>query len=413
MLNVRDVLQKAEKAKNKKAAIGSDIDLDNFTKEDKEKHEAIDSIQDVSKNVKETLLKVGVDPSENERSGSFLQIDQSNIYSSKMPKSVELMNIEMALDKYNWLDDYMWKVVSPDADKYTAQTALREQEEGTKSGYFIRSKPNTQEVFPMQACMLIGDESVMQTTHNIIIAEENSHLHVITGCATGEDVSSALHVGVSEFYLKPGSKITFTMVHSWAEQVEVRPRTGVTIGDDATFINNYILTSPVKTIQSYPTAYCSGKNSKALFQSIQSGQKDSVIDLGSRVYLSGEGSAAEVISRAVSNDNSKIYSRGHLAGTVPGVKGHLECHGLVLSDDSMIYAVPELEASAANLEMSHEAAVGKIDEEEIYYLTSRGLTEEEATSMIVRGFLSMDITGLPPELANETKRMIDMSLEGM
>jgi len=410
---VQDVLQKAERAKNKKAAIGSDIDLNEFTKEDKEKHELLDSIQDVPKDVKETLLKVGVDPSENERSGSFLQIDQSNIYSSPAHKSVELMNIEMALDKYNWLDQYMWNVVSPDADKYTAQTALREQEEGTKSGYFIRSKPGTKEVFPMQACMLIGDESVMQTTHNIIIAEENSHLHVITGCATGKDVSSALHVGVSEFYLKPGSKITFTMVHSWAEQVEVRPRTGVRIDDNATFINNYILTSPVKTIQSYPTAYCSGKNSKALFQSIQSGQKDSVIDLGSRVYLSGESSAAEVISRAVSNDNSKIYSRGHLAGTVPGVKGHLECHGLVLSDDSMIYAVPELEASAANLEMSHEAAVGKIDEEEIYYLTSRGLTEEEATSMIVRGFLSMDITGLPPELASETKRMIDMSLEGM
>lgn len=265
----------------------------------------------------------------------------------------------------------------------------------------------------MQACMFIGDESVMQTAHNIIIAEENSELHVITGCATGEDVSSALHVGVSEFYLKPGSKITFTMVHNWAEQVEVRPRTGINIDDNATFINNYILTSPVKTIQSYPTAYCSGKNSKAIFQSIQSGQKDSVIDVGSRVYLNGEGSAAEVISRAVSNDESKIYSRGHLAGTVPGVKGHLECHGLVLSNDSMIYAVPELEASAANLEMSHEAAVGKIDEEEIYYLTSRGLTEDEATSMIVRGFLSMDIAGLPPELASETKRMIDMSLEGM
>lgn len=413
MLNVRDVLQKAEKAKKKKAAIGTDIDLDEFIKEDREEHETVDSIQDVPKHVKDTLLKVGVDTSENERAGSFLQVDQSNIYSSPMSESIELMNLEVALDKYNWLDQYMWNVVSPDADKYTAQTALREQEEGTKSGYFIRSKPGTKEVFPMQACMFIGDESVMQTAHNIIIAEENSELHVITGCATGEDVSSALHVGVSEFYLKPGSKITFTMVHNWAEQVEVRPRTGITIDDNATFINNYILTSPVKTIQSYPTAYCSGKNSKAIFQSIQSGQKDSVIDVGSRVYLNGEGSAAEVISRAVSNDESKIYSRGHLAGTVAGVKGHLECHGLVLSDDSMIYAVPELEADAANLEMSHEAAVGKIDEDEIYYLTSRGLTEEEATSMIVRGFLSMDITGLPPELANETKRMIDMSLEGM
>ena len=413
MLNVRNAIQKAEKAKNKKAAIGSDIDLESFTKESKEEHDTIERIEDVSKKVKKTLLQVGVDSSENERAGSFLQMNQSNIYSSSMSESIEMMNLESALDKHSWLSDYMWNTVSPDADKYTAQTALREMEEDTKSGYFIRSLPGTKEVFPMQACMFIGDESVMQTAHNIVIAEENSELHVITGCATGEDVSSALHVGVSEFYLKPGSKITFTMVHNWAEQVEVRPRTGIRIGDNGTFINNYILTSPVKTIQSYPTAHCEGRNSKAVFQSIQSGQKDSIIDVGSRVLLSGHGSKSEVISRAVSNDESKIYSRGHLAGTVQGVKGHLECHGLVLSDESMIYAVPELEASAANLEMSHEAAVGKISEEEIYYLTSRGLTEDEATSMIVRGFLSMDITGLPPELANETKKMIDMSLEGI
>ena len=79
----------------------------------------------------------------------------------------------------------------------------------------------------------------------------------------------------------------------------------------------------------------------------------------------------------------------------------------------MIYAVPELEASSANLEMSHEAAFGKIDEDEINYLTSRGITEEEAASMIVRGFLSMDITGLPDELAAETQKMIDMSVDGM
>jgi hypothetical protein len=102
-----------------------------------------------------------------------------------------------------------------------------------------------------------------------------------------------------------------------------------------------------------------------------------------------------------------------LAGKTQNVKGHLECHGLVLSDDSLIYAVPELEGASTELELSHEAAVGKIAEEEILYLMSRGLTEEEAASMIVRGFLSMDITGLPPELAAETKRMIDMSLQGM
>jgi len=413
VLNVRNVVRDAEKAKDKKAAIGQDITIENFTKEDKSAHELIDEIGDVSKKTKGDLLKVGIDAEENERSGSFLQFDQSNVFSSSSSDSVELMNLESAIDKYSWVKDYLWQVVKPDADKYTARTALREQEEDVKSGYFVRSLPGTKEIFPIQTCMFIADENVMQTAHNIIIAEENSELHLITGCATGDDVASALHVGVSEFYLKPGAKITFTMVHNWAEQVEVRPRTGVKLYDDSTYINNYILTSPVKSIQSYPTAFCDGKNSRAVFQSIQSGQKDSIIDVGSRALLNGKGSAAEVISRAVSNDESQIFSRGHLAGLVPDVKGHLECHGLVLADDSRIYAVPELEASAANLEMSHEAAVGKIDEEEIYYLTSRGLSEEEATSMIVRGFLSMDITGLPDELANETQRMIDLSLDGM
>ncbi|MDL2246868.1 SufD family Fe-S cluster assembly protein [Methanobrevibacter sp. OttesenSCG-928-K11] len=413
MLNVRNVLQDAERAKNKKAALGQDITIENFTKEDKSAHELIDDIGDVNKKTKDTLLKVGIDTDESERAGSFLQFDQSNVLSNPLSDSVELMNLGSALDKHSWLKDYMWSAVKPDSDKYTARTALREQEEEEYSGYFVRSLPGTKEIYPIQTCMFIADENVMQTAHNIVIAEENSELHLITGCATGEDVASALHVGVSEFFLKPGAKITFTMVHNWAEQVEVRPRTGIRLGDDSTYINNYILTSPVKTIQSYPTAYCDGKNSRAVFQSIQSGQKDSILDVGSRAILNGDGSAAEVISRAVSNDESQIYSRGHLAGFVPNVRGHLECHGLVLSDDSSIYAVPELEASAANLEMSHEAAVGKIDEDEIYYLTSRGLTEEEATSMIVRGFLSMDITGLPDELAKETQRMIDLSLEGM
>lgn len=414
MLSVRNVLHDAEKAKDKKAPLGVDITIENFTDEDIDAKEILDDLGDLSKKDQDALLKVGVDTEEKGRAGTFVQMDQSNIFTNNaMSNSIEIMNIGVALEKYHWLKDYMWQVVKPDADKYTAKTALREEKDGAKSGYFIRSLPGTKEVFPVQACMFISDEDIMQTAHNIIIAEENSELHLITGCATGDDVSSAMHVGVSEMYLKPGSKITFTMVHNWAEQVEVRPRTGIKLADNATYLNNYILTSPVRSLQSYPTAYCDGVNSRAVFQSIQGGKKDSIIDVGSRAILNAPGARSEIISRAVSQDESKIYSRGHLAGTVPDVRGHLECHGLVLSDDSLIYAVPELEASSANLEMSHEAAVGKIDEDEINYLTARGISEEEAASMIVRGFLSMDITGLPDELAQETQTMIDMSLDGM
>ena len=122
------------------------------------------------------------------------------------------------------------------------------------------------------------------------------------------------------------------------------------MGDDSTYISNYILTSPVRTIQAYPTAYCQGENSKVLFQSILSGKEDSVLDQGSRAVLTGKNSSAEMITRAVSNDESQIYTRGHLAGRSPDVKGHLECMGLVLSDDSMIYSVPELEGAATDMD---------------------------------------------------------------
>lgn len=414
VLSVRNVYEDAERAINKKAAIGADITIENFTDETINAIDMIDDLDDLSKQTKKDLLKVGVDTNEENRSGSFLQVDQSNIFTNNsISDSIEVMNMGVALEKYSWLEDYMWNVVKPDADKYTAKTALREKEEGVTSGYFVRSLPGTKEVMPVQACMFISDTDVMQTAHNIVIAEENSELHLITGCATGDDISSAMHVGVSEMYLKPGSKITFTMVHNWAEEVEVRPRTAIKLADNSTYINNYILTSPVSTIQSFPTAYCDGKNSRAIFQSIQGGKKDSIIDVGSRAILNAEGAKAEVISRAVAQDESQIFARGHLAGNVPNVKGHLECQGLVLSDDSFIYAVPELEASSTNLEMSHEAAVGKISEDEINYLTSRGIPEEEAESMIVRGFLNMDITGLPEELAQQTQNMIDMSLNGI
>lgn len=408
MLQSDTLKEKAEKAKKKKAILGEDIELEKYEQEEEGEHEKVESLEELPDKYKKDILQVGVEPTGAGRSGSFLQIDQSGVCNNCGTESIELMNMKDALQKYDWLNDYIWKAVAVDTDKYTAETALRES-----GGYFIRSLPGSREVFPIQACMFIGSSNVAQTVHNIIIAEENSELHIITGCTTGSDIQSALHVGVSEFYLKKGAKITFTMVHNWAEQVEVRPRTGVILGDDSTYISNYILTSPVKTIQTYPTAYCQGENSRAVFQSILGGQKDSVLDTGSRTILTGKNSSTEMITRAVSKDESQIYTRGHLAGKSQEVKGHLECMGLVLSDDSMIYSVPELEGSATNLELSHEAAVGKIAEEEVLYLMSRGLTEDEAASMIVRGFLSMDITGLPPELAAETKKMLDLSLQGM
>lgn len=399
---------RAEKAKDKKASIGADVDLDEFEAADVEQYDHIDSLEDLTKDDKKTLNSVGMETDEKGRAASFLQMDQSEIFVNNMFPGVEVMGTAQALDKYDWLKDYMWKAVQVDADKYTATTEL-----GARSGYFIRSEPNTKLDIPIQACMYIGDDEVRQTAHNIIIAEENSEINIITGCSTATHVDNAAHIGVSEFYLKKGAKVTFTMVHNWAKEVDVRPRTGVIMDDNSTYISNYILAHPVRNLQAYPTAYANGKNCKVFFQSILAGKEDSLIDQGSRTVLSGENSQSEMITRAISEDNSTIYTRGDLLGKSPDVRGHLECMGLILSDDSKIYSVPELRGESTNMELSHEAAVGKIAEDEIQYLMARGLTEDEAASMIVRGFLDIDIKGLPDKLAQETKKLMDMSMEGM
>jgi Fe-S cluster assembly scaffold protein SufB len=137
----------------------------------------------------------------------------------------------------------------------------------------------------------------------------------------------------------------------------------------------------------------------------------SEIDAGGRVFLKEEETRAEIISRAITN-GGKIVARGDLVGEVAGVKAHLECRGLILNGGSM-HAIPELEGKVDGVEMSHEAAVGKIAQEEILYLMSRGLSEEEAASTIVRGFLNVDIPGLPSELKKQIDRAVGLSDQDM
>jgi Fe-S cluster assembly scaffold protein SufB len=132
------------------------------------------------------------------------------------------------------------------------------------------------------------------------------------------------------------------------------------------------------------------------------------MDVGSRVLLKAKGTRAEIVSRAIPT-GGKIIARGHINGLVPEIKAHLECKGLILSDDGVIHAIPELEGHKQEVDLSHEAAVGKIAQEELEYLMARGLSEEEATATIVRGFLHVDIEGLPPELKAEMDKAVELS----
>ena len=318
---LQQVREMAEKYKDVPAPFGEDIDLSMYPTP-KENLLKVDSLNELSDDHKKALANVGVDIEEKNTIGSYVQVNSDAIY-TKMYSDIIIMPITQALEKFE-LDDYYWSAVKM-GDKYGARVANELTE-----GYFIRAPKGVKKTIPLQTCLLIGSEEVSQNVHNIIIVEDGAELNVITGCTTSPHVKSGLHLGVSEIYIGKNAKLTFTMIHNWGENVHVRPRTAIKMDDDSIFINNYVTMMPVKSIQSYPTAYCEGKNAKATFQTIVYGKGDSKIDMGSKVVLSGEHSAADMISRVIVVDNAEVISRGHLVGVELHVKGHLDCSGLFL-----------------------------------------------------------------------------------
>jgi Fe-S cluster assembly scaffold protein SufB len=399
----RTYQDKAKAAASKEAALGEDIDLSNYViPDDKYPYQADPSR--LPAKAKEQMLDAGVMLDDaSQRSGTYIQMDNTPVHSSVSQEGVEIMAVSQALEKYDWLADYWWQAVAVDTDKYTANIELNRND-----GYFIRSLPGQKTVFPVQACLYLAKAKLVQNVHNIIIAEEDSELHIITGCTTASREDPGLHLGVSEFYIKRGAKVTFTMIHSWNPEISVRPRTAAIIEEDGLFMSNYLLMKPVHSLQMYPTAICVGENATVRYNTILVTGEGSSLDVGSRVLLNAKGARTEVVSRAITTGGS-IIARGYIEGNAPEVKGHLECRGLILGEKGTIHAIPELKGTLAGIDLSHEAAVGKIAEEEVEYLMARGLTRDEATAAIVRGFLRVDIEGLPPLLGDELKRAVEAS----
>ncbi len=388
------------------AAQGIDVDLDAYTHV-AEEHPYQEDPSRLSASDKERIREVGVTLDDrSQRSGTFLQIDQSVVHRKTDQEGVEVMGTPEALEKHPELSEYWWKLVSPEADKFTAYSHSHPFQ-----GYFIRALPGAKASQPVQSCLYLAKHGLAQNVHNLVIVEEGAELHIITGCAVAPVKEDGLHVGISEFYVKKGAKLTFTMIHSWAPKMAVRPRTGIIVEEGAVFMNNYICLKPVRTLQTYPTARCVGDGARVRFNSVLVASHGAHMDVGSRVLLEARASA-EIISRSIATGGD-IIARGYLSGQVADAKGHLECRGLILGDKGNILAIPELEGTVAGVDLSHEAAVGKIAEEEIEYFMARGLSRDDAVSVIVRGFLSVDIEGLPPELSAQIEHAIELSEQDM
>ncbi len=367
-----------------------EVSLSDFS-DSAENHNYVEKLEAIDQSDAKEFIRVGIDTNSSLRAGTFIQKDSSIIHCSKSMDGVEIKGIAKALEEHEWLNSYLWKLLSPEKDEVTRAVNIKPDQ-----GFFIHSKKGVKTQKPLQTCLHIAKENFSQKVHNIVVVEEDSEIHIITGCSTSDHLKSGLHIGLSEFYVKKGAVLKYTMIHDWGENVYVRPKTVVHVEEGGVYISNYISLKPVGSIVANPVTILE-KNATARLNSVLVAGKGSYMDMGSVVELNGTGARAEIISRAIVAGGT-IISRGHLIGKESGVKGHLECKGLILKD-GLLHAIPELSGYTPGVEMSHEAAVGKIDKREIEYLMARGLDEEEAVSTIVRGFLNVEIEGLPADLA--------------
>ncbi len=351
------------------------------------------------------LRRVGYDESgETPRSASFLIEDDSTLVARSSERALVMASIREARKEYPWLRELEWSLVDPEEDDYTRRVASHPDPAGT----FIHVKEGAKIRFPAQACYLLKDLRKEQVLHNVIVLEPGAELHVISGCTAASYGSLGKHISVTEVFIRRGATLTYTMVHDWAPHVEVFPRTGVLVEAGGTYLSNYIALTRVKHIDMSPRVRV-GAGGLARLNSIIYAKEGSYLDVGGEVVLEEERATGEILSRTVAA-GSTVITRGLIVGGAEGTAGHMECNGILLDGEATIHAIPELKATHPDTELSHEAAVGKIAGEQLNYLMARGLPEEEARSLIIRGFLDVRINGLPAALQQVIDIMISQAM---
>jgi len=386
------------KALEKPAPYGPDLDLSKYKIEEP----GVEETREVDPSLLKATSRVGLDAS----SLAYAQRNEQAL-ATAMAKLLEKYGVivlptKEALLRKPFARELSWKLVGPTKDKYTAFAYLY----GGEVGYFIYVPPGVKVPVPIYTCLSITSNNVVQTAHNIVYVDEGAEAHLVTGCAIPHGVKDGVHIGISEFYIAKNAKLTFTMLHAWAEGLHVRPRTVVKVEEGGEYINYYVTYSPVASIQTYPVVYL-GRNARAYLASIIASSNKGIYDIGSKAVLEQPGAGVENVSRVVARDESESYARAEIEALESDTKGHIECLGLLLSPKAVISSIPIITSRKQGALLSHEAAIGLIADEEIDYLMSRGFTEEEAKAVLVRGFMSIDAP-LPPSIKKQVDYILDM-----
>jgi len=299
----------------------------------------------------------------NAKSANYLQVDHQvkNIFQAE---GVTILTSPEAWERYNWTRKYFSKK--------------------PKEGYFIWLKKEID--FPLATCITIASPKISQNLMNLTVVEKNIKARASVICQAVKNNLCGIHRAKGKLILKEGAILEYNHFHKWGKYDFVNPDYEFILGENSRLIYTYKNLFPPKNLK-LKTEIRSQKNSSSKISFIINGS-NSKIELKDSIFLDGQNSQGLVKLRLVGKKNSRIQAESSIIAEGAG-KGHLDCQGLLVSQDSEISLIPQLVCKNKKAQITHEASIGKISEEELNYLRMRGLSEREAIDLIVGGFLKI------------------------
>jgi Fe-S cluster assembly protein SufB len=371
------------------------------------------SWDDVPDSVRKTFDKLGIPEAEKKfLAGVGAQYESETVYHNLREdlskQGVIFSDTDTAVKEHpDILKKYFGKVIPPEDNKFAALNSAV-----WSGGSFIYVPPNVKIELPLQAYFRINAENIGQFERTLIIADEGSEVHYIEGCTAPVYTTESLHSAVVELIAKKDAKIRYTTIQNWSKDVYnlVTKRAYAYENARVEWIDGNIGS---KLTMKYPGVYMLGRNAHAEVVSIAFAGSDQHQDAGAKAVHLAPDTTSRITSKSVSKQSGRTTYRGllHVAKGATGVKSNVRCDALLLDETSRTDTYPYVEVNEEDATISHEASVGKIGEDQIFYLMSRGFSESDALSLIVGGFIEPFTKELPMEYAVELNRLVKLEME--
>ena len=369
---------------------------------------------EVPDDIKRTFDRLGIPEAEQKYlQGVSAQYDSESVYHNLREdleeKGVIFLDMDSALAEHPELvREYFGTIIPSSDNKFAAlNTAV------WSGGSFIYVPPGVHVEMPLQAYFRINTQNMGQFERTLIIVDKDAYVHYVEGCTAPTYSSDSLHSAVVEIIVKDGGRCRYTTIQNWSNNVYNLVTKRAVAYKNATmeWVDGNLGS---KVTMKYPAVILAGEGAHGEVLSIAFAGEGQHLDAGGKITHVAPNTSSQIISKSISKDGGRASYRGLLKihDGAHHVKSNVVCDALLLDDRSRSDTYPYIEADAQDVNMGHEASVTKIGEDQLFYLMSRGLSEQEANAMVVNGFIEPLVKELPMEYALELNRLIQIQLEG-